>query len=241
MTPVEELTGFPGVPRRPGQDPAPAGPRRHPGRPSPGVARGAARRARHRAVRPGGVQPLPVPPDRRVGRDARRVRRADRHRRDRRWCGPPRRTTRRSRSSRRRASTTSCWPPCHRVATRSRSAGGLPQRPSRTRRRTTSRSPSGSPRSWPCPPASGGRSSPVRPSSGQRSCGTARTRTRRPRSTPTPQDAPGLAQAEQLHGKEMSYNNYVDAHAAHRAVVRLQRPGRGDHQALQPVRHRGRG
>ncbi|MFB9237359.1 bifunctional phosphoribosylaminoimidazolecarboxamide formyltransferase/IMP cyclohydrolase [Plantactinospora siamensis] len=33
-----------------------------------------------------------------------------------------------------------------------------------------------------------------------------------------PAAAPGLAQAEQLHGKEMSYNNYVDADAAWRAV-----------------------
>ena len=41
----------------------------------------AARGPRHRAVRPGGLQPLPVPPDGRVGRDPRRVRRADRHRR----------------------------------------------------------------------------------------------------------------------------------------------------------------
>ncbi len=30
--------------------------------------------------------------------------------------------------------------------------------------------------------------------------------------------APGLAQAEQLHGKQMSYNNYVDADAARRAA-----------------------
>ncbi len=30
--------------------------------------------------------------------------------------------------------------------------------------------------------------------------------------------APGLAQAVQLHGKEMSYNNYIDADAAHRAA-----------------------
>jgi phosphoribosylaminoimidazolecarboxamide formyltransferase/IMP cyclohydrolase len=30
--------------------------------------------------------------------------------------------------------------------------------------------------------------------------------------------ADGLAQAQQLHGKEMSYNNYVDTDAAHRAV-----------------------
>ena len=29
---------------------------------------------------------------------------------------------------------------------------------------------------------------------------------------------PGVAQAEQLHGKEMSYNNYVDAEAAYRAA-----------------------
>src|SRR3978361_1147386 len=29
---------------------------------------------------------------------------------------------------------------------------------------------------------------------------------------------PGLAQAEQLHGKEMSYNNYTDADAAWRAA-----------------------
>ncbi|HEV2088577.1 MAG TPA: bifunctional phosphoribosylaminoimidazolecarboxamide formyltransferase/IMP cyclohydrolase [Cryptosporangiaceae bacterium] len=31
-------------------------------------------------------------------------------------------------------------------------------------------------------------------------------------------DAPGIAQAEQLHGKPMSYNNYVDADAAYRAA-----------------------
>jgi phosphoribosylaminoimidazolecarboxamide formyltransferase/IMP cyclohydrolase len=33
-----------------------------------------------------------------------------------------------------------------------------------------------------------------------------------------PASPPGLAQASQLHGKEMSYNNYVDAEAAWRAV-----------------------
>src|SRR5690606_1052093 len=33
-----------------------------------------------------------------------------------------------------------------------------------------------------------------------------------------PAAAPGLAQAKQLHGKEMSYNNYVDADAAWRAA-----------------------
>ncbi len=35
---------------------------------------------------------------------------------------------------------------------------------------------------------------------------------------------PGLAQAEQLHGKEMSYNNYVDTQAAHRAAYDFAEP-----------------
>ena len=34
----------------------------------------------------------------------------------------------------------------------------------------------------------------------------------------------GLATAEQLHGKEMSYNNYVDADAARRAAYDFDRP-----------------
>ncbi len=36
--------------------------------------------------------------------------------------------------------------------------------------------------------------------------------------------APGLAQAVQLHGKEMSYNNYVDADAARRAAYDFDEP-----------------
>ena len=36
--------------------------------------------------------------------------------------------------------------------------------------------------------------------------------------------APGIAQAEQLHGKEMSYNNYVDADAAYRAAYDFSDP-----------------
>ncbi|MDP9444830.1 MAG: bifunctional phosphoribosylaminoimidazolecarboxamide formyltransferase/IMP cyclohydrolase, partial [Actinomycetota bacterium] len=35
---------------------------------------------------------------------------------------------------------------------------------------------------------------------------------------------PGLAQAEQLHGKQMSYNNYVDADAARRAAYDFSTP-----------------
>jgi phosphoribosylaminoimidazolecarboxamide formyltransferase / IMP cyclohydrolase len=39
-----------------------------------------------------------------------------------------------------------------------------------------------------------------------------------------PAGSPGLAQAEQLHGKEMSYNNYVDADAAWRACQDFDEP-----------------
>ncbi|MGL5808968.1 MAG: bifunctional phosphoribosylaminoimidazolecarboxamide formyltransferase/IMP cyclohydrolase [Nocardioides sp.] len=42
----------------------------------------------------------------------------------------------------------------------------------------------------------------------------------------------GLAQAEQLHGKEMSYNNYVDADAAHRAAH-----DHGDQPCVAIVKH----
>jgi len=38
------------------------------------------------------------------------------------------------------------------------------------------------------------------------------------------QPTPGLAQATQLHGKEMSYNNYVDADAARRAAYDFDQP-----------------
>ena len=57
----------------------------------------------------------------------------------------------------------------------------------------------------------------------ERCCGTARTRTSRRRSTSTA-SGPGLAQARQLHGKEMSYNNYVDADAARRAAYDFDEP-----------------
>lgn len=50
----------------------------------------------------------------------------------------------------------------------------------------------------------------------------------------------GLAEAEQLHGKEMSYNNYTDTDAARRAAYDHTEAGRRDHQARQPLRHRGR-
>jgi phosphoribosylaminoimidazolecarboxamide formyltransferase/IMP cyclohydrolase len=39
-----------------------------------------------------------------------------------------------------------------------------------------------------------------------------------------PDAAPGIAQAEQLHGKEMSYNNFVDSDAAYRAAYDFDGP-----------------
>ncbi len=56
---------------------------------------------------------------------------------------------------------------------------------------------------------------------------------------PTCRRAPGLAQANQLHGKEMSYNNYVDADAAWRAAHDHTEVARRGDQAREPVRHRG--
>ena len=46
------------------------------------------------------------------------------------------------------------------------------------------------------------------------------------------QPAPGLAQGRQLHGKEMSYNNYVDADAAHRAAY-----DHGDRPTVAIIKH----
>ncbi len=43
---------------------------------------------------------------------------------------------------------------------------------------------------------------------------------------------PGLAQAEQLHGKEMSYNNYIDADAARRAAH-----DHGDRPTVAVIKH----
>ena len=46
------------------------------------------------------------------------------------------------------------------------------------------------------------------------------------------QPTPGLAQGRQLHGKEMSYNNYVDADAAHRAAY-----DHGDRPTVAIIKH----
>ena len=51
----------------------------------------------------------------------------------------------------------------------------------------------------------------------------------------------GIAGAEQLHGKELSYNNLVDLDAAWQLVCEFARPGVGHHQAHQSVRLRRAG
>ena len=72
-------------------------------------------------------------------------------------------------------------------------------------------------------------------------CATARTRTSGPRSTATA-SSPRRAsrRPSSCTARQMSYNNYVDTDAARRAAYDFDRPVRRDHQARQPVRHRGR-
>ena len=241
MTEVEELTGFPECLDGRVKTLHPQGARRDPRRPPQPRPRAAARRARHRAVRPGRRQPLPVPRDGRLGRRAGRVRRADRHRRP--VDGARRREEPRERRHRHRpgASTPRCWRPSAAAASPSTSASGWPPRRSCTPRPTTCAvavvDGQRARRHAPTAPAS--RRGPARRGTAPRCCATARTRTSARRSTGT--GAAGhRASAEQLHGKEMSYNNYVDADAAVRAASRPRRAGRRDHQARQPVRHRRR-
>ena len=123
-----------------------------------------------------------------------------------------------------------------------RSGSGWPSRRSRTPRPTTSLSRRGWATWW----------LPTRTARGSQSwLGATWHRERRapvrrepaPAGRPLRQDhgAPGLAQAEQLHGKEMSYNNYIDADAARRAAYDHADAVRGDHQAREPVRDRRRG
>ena len=200
----------------------------------------AARGPRHRAVRARRREPVPLHRDRRVRRRTRRVRRADRHRRaddgPRRGQEPP--VGRGRRRPRRR--TARCSTPSPRAARRWSSASAWPRRPSRTPRRTTPPSRRGSPRPTRPPTTSRSRRSWARRGSARRCCATARTRTRARRCTSRPGGGDSSRPAEQLHGKAMSYNNYVDTDAALRAAHDHGDTLRGDHQARQPLRHRGR-
>ena len=72
--------------------------------------------------------------------------------------------------------------------------------------------------------APGSRPGSARRGTGPPSCATARTRTSAAALYTTAHWPGGLAPAEQLHGKEMSYNNYVDADAACRAAYDFAEP-----------------
>ena len=66
-------------------------------------------------------------------------------------------------------------------------------------------------------------------------CATARTRTRRPRSTAMAA-APGSPERKQLQGKELSYNNLVDLDACWDLAQEFTEPAGRHHQAHQPLR-----
>ena len=231
---------LPRVPRRPGQDPAPQGARRAPGRPPPRLPRPAARRARHRAVRPGGLQPLPVHADRRVRRQRPTSASSRSTSAARRWC---------ARAAKNHPSVAIVTSPdayadvlaavaagrLH--AGRAAAAGRRGVR--RTPRRTTWRWRPGWAAYLPTPPRHGFPAFAV---------GATWEKAAVLRYGENPHQQAALyvtapaawLGAEQLHGKEMSYNNYVDADAARRAAYDFDAAGGGDHQARQPVRDRGR-
>jgi phosphoribosylaminoimidazolecarboxamide formyltransferase/IMP cyclohydrolase len=162
-------------------------------------------------------QPLPLRRDGRLGATPEDQRREHRHRRPvdgpgRRQEPPERRGAHRPRGSMPRR-----WLPSARRRVHLRAApaaGGPGVRPHRGT--TTSRwrrgwaTPTPTPRTGPASRPSRGRRG-----RGPRGCATARTRTSGRRSISVA--CPASPTATQLHGKEMSYNNYVDADAALRA------------------------
>ena len=227
VTPVEQVTGFPGMPGRPGQDAAPEGARRPAGRSAAGVAPGPARRARHRAVRPAGQQPVPVQRNRRLRGRPGGVRRADRHRRA--GHGP-----RRGQEPRLRRGGHLTRPVRRSCATAlgSRAASPSPKRQAlaaaafvhtadlrRRRRELDGQRADRYQRGHRLPELDrrhlgqgGGAALRREPAPAGRAL------SRRP---PSPA---AWRRREQLHGKEMSYNNYVDADAARRAAYDFAEP-----------------
>ena len=210
---------LPGDHGRAREDPAPEGPRR-PARPRRHRRRGHAR-TRHRADRRPRHQPLSVRRDHRApglplrGRDREHRRRRSRDAARRRQEPRARRRARRSRGLRGRA----------RGAARGRRQRGDPApargeglRPHGAVRRDGVR--------LAAPPAGRSRvpGCSWRPDSARgRSCATARTRTRRRRSTPIRCAAgASVATARQLQGKELSYNNIADADTAIECVRQFE-------------------
>ena len=235
---------LPRVPRRPGQDPAPEGARRHPGRPPPRVAPRRSSRSSASSRSTWSSSNLYPFTDTVMTRRRRPTSASSRSTSaGPRWCAPPPRTTRRvaivtspgavrraaGRRARRRhharaaAAARRRGVRAHRDVRRARRVLDG-QRPHRHLRAAPASRP-GSARTW-------DKAAVLRYGENPHQRAALYTSGFAPEA--------GLAQATQLHGKEMSYNNYVDADAARRAAYDFDEPGRRDHQARQPVRHRGR-
>ena len=123
---------------RPGENPPPSPPRRHPGRPGRPRAPGRPGSARHRPDRPGGVQPVPVPLPA-FGRN-------DRHRRGHTFAGGGQELgSRRGRRGPRRLRPGDGEGAGRRTKPSTRTSGSTwPAKPSPTRRHTTPASSAGS-------------------------------------------------------------------------------------------------
>ena len=217
---------LPRVPRRPGQDAAPEGARRHPGRPAP--RRPTSRSSRSSASsRSTWWSRTSTRSPRRCPRGATPdecVEQID--------IGGPSMVRAAAKNHPSVAIVTS--PGAVRdvlaaVARRRlhprRSASGWPPRRSCTPRRTTWRRVAGWAACSPTPPtAPASRPGSARPGTRRRCCATARTRTSAAALYSTARPGRASRRREQLHGKEMSYNNYVDADAARRAAYDFAEP-----------------
>ncbi len=193
-----------------------------------------------RALRPRGLEPLPVPPDRPLRRDAGRVRRADRHRRP--VDGPgrgqepplgrdrhqPGAVRRRARRGRRRAAS--------RWRQRQRLAAEAFQHTATLRRRGGELDGQRAHRHRP-------RRHRV-PGLDRRDLGQGGGAALRREPAPAGRALPALARRPRLRRAAARQGDVLQQLRRHRrgpaGGVRLHRAGGGDHQARQPVRHRGR-
>ena len=227
VTKVEDLTGFPECLDGRVKTLHPQGARRHPRRPPPRVpprrsSRSSASSRSTWSSRTSTRSPRPCA----RGAVARRVRRADRHRRSvdgaRRGQEPP---VGRDRHLARR-STTTCWPPSRdggfTLAQRQRLAAEAFVHTATYDVHVAS---------WMGNVLTDTSEGSRLPGLGRRDLGQGGGAALRREPAPAGRalhrrlrPEGGLAQAEQLHGKEMSYNNYVDADAARRAAYDFDEP-----------------
>ena len=211
---------LPRVPRRPGQDPAPEGPRRPAGRPAAGhPPRAARRRSGSPLSSSSSSTSTPSRPRSRPGRT--RTRASSRSTSAaRRWSAPRRRTTPTSPSSSRPLATPRCSRRCRPAGSPSRSAGRLA-----VDAFVHTATYDVAVASWmgsTVAPSDDGTGFPAWIGAAWNRGSVLRYGENPHQRAALYVDAhhhrPGLATARQLHGKEMSYNNYVDADAARRAA-----------------------